>query len=827
MIARRFLRLSVAALGFSVGTATLAVGQTAEVEAELRIRLAQLQAQQQAKGQPKAKAAKPLLPSSGMPEGAVARLGDTRLRHSGQPLCVAFSPDGKRLYSGGEDGMLRVWDTATGAAVTAVTSRDNTIRQLRLTHGNTRLAVQLADNRVRFLHPETLKELGEFPSEFGNDFAAGDDGKHVAHVTAEGLLRVTELETNLEKLDVPAGPHFRFHPGGKALAVADAKGKLTLYLLAGGKPVLTIDNGAVISSLAFSPDGKRVACGTIDSARVWDIADHKSPKVLAEVQGAWQVRGWLDNDRIAAGDSISAGVYDLAAKKWVGYAKGVGSVWAVSPDGKKLAAVGATGFRVRLWDLTTGEQLLAENDTFPEAALLAPTADGKGVFVVAGGVAYHWPLADPAARPTGAFPGKVARAAVGKDRLAAAVPDGVLVFDSFDPVKPLAKPARKLTEHAAGCRSLAVSPDGKRVAYSGESARIVIADAATGKTLRVLPAETIGLALAFTPSGERLAVLGRDGFLRLSEVSGDGADLWKVRVQRGQRGTVAFSPDGRLLASSSSGLLKVVNTADGSEAFTIGGLFDNGLFQEVGFSPDGRLLIAASEGTSGGTRAWEIATQSPVRHFTTGFGTAYRLGIFPDGEKLVSAGAEEAITVWDIAGRYGKGAPKAEELLAAWGELDSLDAGKGYPALRTLAAGGADGVRVIAAGIEETAETGKRVEKLVKALGSEVFAEREAATRDLLALGVRALPAVHEAMAKAESPEARTRAAGVATKVIARGVRVPDHGLAGDTLRLFRATQVLEDAGTPEAKSLLAKLAKVSGPTGNAAKAALARSLKR
>jgi hypothetical protein len=132
-------------------------------------------------------------------------------------------------------------------------------------------------------------------------------------------------------------------------------------------------------------------------------------------------------------------------------------------------------------------------------------------------------------------------------------------------------------------------------------------------------------------------------------------------------------------------------------------------------------------------------------------------------------------------------------------------------------------VRVIAAGIEETLGTQKKVAQWVKDLGSEEFADREAATRALLAQGIRALPAVQAAAARAESPEVRTRAAEILDKFTAKGLQVPAHGLAGDTLRLVRAVQALEDAGGAEAKALLEKIAALGGRPGEEAKAALKR----
>src|SRR5205823_7529827 len=49
-----------------------------------------------------------------LPPRVLARLGTVRLRHGGQIYQIAFSPRGQTLASTGRDGMLRLWDAATG-----------------------------------------------------------------------------------------------------------------------------------------------------------------------------------------------------------------------------------------------------------------------------------------------------------------------------------------------------------------------------------------------------------------------------------------------------------------------------------------------------------------------------------------------------------------------------------------------------------------------------------------------------------------------------------------------------------------------------------------
>lgn len=615
-------------------------------------------------------AQEPKPPATGLPPGAVARLGQTRLRHADKPTCVVFSPDGGTFVTGGDDGTVRVWSVATGEQLRMLQKPGTGVSALKFTHGGTRLAARFgAEGLIRFLDAATLREVGSAAFVNGHRFEFSADGEYLVATDPAGNAVVSETATDLPKLELPGADLFALRPDGKAVAVGTARGTVTVHLVTGGKPTFALKQPGTMLGLAYSPDGSRLAVGSraadgTDVIRVFEIG---KAAVVAEIAGMNHPRGWLGADRLACGNGTEAGVYDLAKKEWAGRVKGVTGEFAVSPDGTKLAATGS-GLRVRLYDLVSGAQLHAENDSYAEPALLLGAPDGRGLFVLSADAAYYWTLGAAGAKPVGKLPGVALAAAHGGKTLVIATPAAVVAYPDFDPRKPLPKEPSVVFKSSAGARAVAVSPNGRRVAFVAEGGKVTITDAA-GKAVRELPTTTTVLALAFDPSGDRLGVLGRDPFFRVWDVSGARAptkELWKARVQRGLKGAVAFSPDGKFVTASASSQL-LVFAADGTDddprkpLFQLDRSSDHGLVHHAAFSPDGRLLVVGSGGMYGRVEVWELATRDRVRDFTSGYGGTARLCVFPDGSRVASAGAEEAVTVWDLTARAREPAPAGSE----------------------------------------------------------------------------------------------------------------------------------------------------------------------
>jgi WD40 repeat protein len=238
-------------------------------------------------------------------------------------------------------------------------------------------------------------------------------------------------------------------------------------------------------------------------------------------------------------------------------------------------------------------------------------------------------------------------------------------------------------------------------------------------------------------------------------------------------------------------------------------------------SANGRMLAVCNDLAEDGTypiRIFEVESGRERCRFVS-VDPCATLSFSPGGRYLLAHHPGVPYILWDVRGRASATAPSDAELELAWTDLASDDAAAAFRAIRLLADFPERSVPLLRAKLPPaTAPDPAVVAKLIAALGSDEFSEREDAQKELERLGKPVAPALREVVKTSASPEVLRRA----TELLGRLWNKPPDG---PQLVSVRAVEAVGWMDTAEAVRLLEVWA--SGAEGNRltaeAKAALDR----
>lgn len=758
-----------------------------------------------------------LVCAADLPKGVFDRVGGGGMVQPDRPFAFDISPNGRHLASSGVDGAIRVWDPGTRKLLHTLNVKDEAANECRYSADGKLLFAHFSDGTVRrYAADADYKLLGTTAAKHLDVLSCSADGSAVAGLDLSNTLKVIEVKTGLDRLEIADAHGACLAPDGASVAVVTADHKLTVLAVPGGKPLHTVQlpkgEARPLSEVAFSPDGKRVAVapvGVSGTVRVYEL-DKAEP--LARFDGEKPVR-FVGNESVAAKHRGRVTLFDLKTKAATELADRV-DVFAVSPDGKQVATDNGNGVgsgRIRLWDMAKGAEVTAG-----DGGLLgtARGADGTAWLFTTDRVSAWKPGQKPAEAV--ALPCPAATFAGTADRLFVASADGVRAIDAKKPTA-----ATLLPGSPKDLVLLSASADGGILAGADSGQRLVVCDG-DGKNVRSWKLPAVSLGVAVKPDGKAVAQVGRDGYVRVWEADVDPTkptEKWKAKLARSANAAVCYTPDGKGVVVASMLKVVVFDAESGKAHSTLDRSWDDGPFVSVAVSPGGSLIAAGTRGTNG-VAVWDRVSGQVVKRLTGATTPLWQLS-FADARTLLASDGEGAALAWDISDRRGKAAPTADELKATWESL-----GRGPDAFWQAGwvfADAADPWATFTDGIKSARTVFDGISTNAALLGDPSFVTREKATKALLAAGVAALPAVKAVAEKSEVPEAKRRADDLVTKLTAIAEDPSKAGGADELSRLKAAVRMAEQLGGPKAAATLDDLAKFGGELAKEAEAAKKR----
>jgi WD40 repeat protein/serine/threonine protein kinase len=574
-------------------------------------------------------------------------------KHPGMVPGALFSPDGRQIATACFDGMLRIWDIASGKLVTQFDRgvRDDNVRISFCFSPDGNTLASAAREGIVLLDCATwqVKKTLELTKEErdginsvsltyspdGESLAAGffpnariwktrnwesttlttyserritfsPDSRNLVTNSAGAGINSWDLATGTRlkfaDLNNPTWELERFFPAGDRLLSANRTGTLNLWDVR-SQQILWSErvHRSRIYGLAASHDGRRFATGGFDQLiHVWDaVTQQKVMTLQGHLNEIWSLELSPDDRYLLTSSK------DGTVKLWDAQTKPQSNHWTLdlgewavgfTPDGRGLISISSDGKSVRHWSGAQMVKFLPSPDPFQrERTFLSPESQNLYALRPGGEVRIH-----------DANTLKVKRA-----------------FQIDNP----------------SCERLyQVSPDERWIAGPcPPSSGLVVWDTASGKSVAHLQDHMEGSgaydSAVFSPDSRLLAFATETWEVKLWDIEKQqilrtlGPHPWRVN-------SISFSPNGKYLASSSwEGDVRLFEVATGKEI--VAPLYGHGSgVHKHSFSPDGATLVTGGDDDT--IRFWNVATGREMLVFNNASSEVSRLPhLSPTGELAV------------------------------------------------------------------------------------------------------------------------------------------------------------------------------------------------
>ena len=539
------------------------------------------------------------------------------LTHKKGLTSLVFSPDGKMILTGSDDGTARLWNSLSGEPVGRTMQHSKNVMAVAFSPDGRTILTGSADKTVRQWDTSSGKPVGKALL-------------HKALVSA-----------------------IAFSPDGKTILTGCDDNTARLWDARCGEPVgKVLEHNAWVLAVAFSPDGKTLLTGSEDkSVRLWDAKSGKPVgKVMNHDGKIEDIAFSPDGATVLSGGDTTARLWSSTSgeprAKLIGHTSWLNAV-AFSPDGNAILT-GSSDKTARLWDTRRGKPLLTRLKNSSETLAIAFSPDFRTL--AAAGLDNYARLWN---RQSGETIGKAMKHS---DRIhnIAFSPDGrTILTGSYDETARLweansGESIGKIMENKSTVLGSDFSADSKIILTKGWGAKTVrLWDAQSGEPAGKNLENSSGIsAAAFSPSGNTIITGDFDNTIKIWDAH-SGLQTGKVMRLNETVYKVAYSHDGKKLFTVTSGnnTFRLLNANNGAPISKL--MNHNGVITAITFSPDDRTILTGGEGNT--AQLWDALTGEPIGSALEHNGSVLAVGFSSDGKTVYTAGADNTVRILDTS----------------------------------------------------------------------------------------------------------------------------------------------------------------------------------